>query len=119
MARKLYFCGMTTDQERFVRYWAENREKEKRSLRPLLLGLSAGFAIGVGVLILLETGWFERAQMVANSRLSSVVLIMAFMGIALFMAFLYRRFRWEMKEQEYLELSAKRKNTEKYETVQP
>jgi cation transporter-like permease len=108
-----------TEEERFLKYWSENRERERTSLKPLLVGLSAGFAIGIGVLVLLETGWFERAQMVANSRLSSLVLVVAFMCIALFMAFVYRRFRWEMKEQTYQEGLARQKNTGKYPNMQP
>ena len=84
----------------------------KSLLLPSLLVIG-GIAIGVGVLVVLETGWFERANMVANSRLSSVVLVLAIMILSLFMAFFYRRFRWEMMEQRYQELKAAQKRLEK------
>jgi membrane protein YdbS with pleckstrin-like domain len=104
---------LSRENESFLAYWEKNGESQRTSTRPLLVGLSAGIAIGVGVLVVLETGWFERANMVANSRLSSVVLVLAIMILSLFMAFFYRRFRWEMMEQRYQELKAAQKRLEK------
>lgn len=100
------------DNESFLAYWAANREKERTSFRPFFIGLSAGISIGVGVILILESGWYERANMVANSRLSSVVFVVAIMIISVFMAFVYRKFRWEMQEQRYMELLSAKKRRE-------
>lgn len=97
--------------EDFVKYWAENREKQKTSIRPLLVGMSAGFMIGILILISLSSGWYQRAEMVANTSFSSVVFILAILLLSLFLAFFYRKFRWEMQEQRYQELMAKRNKT--------
>ncbi len=107
------------DNEGFLAYWSENREKEKTSPRPFIIGLSSGFAIGVCVILLMESGWYERANMEANSRLNYLVLVLAIMGISFFMAFIYRKFRWEMQEQRYLELMAAQKNAKNKEQKQP
>lgn len=107
------------DNDGFLAYWSENREKEKTSTRPFIIGLSSGFAIGVCVILLMESGWYERANMEANSRLNYLVLVLAIMGISFFMAFIYRKFRWEMQEQRYLELMAAKKNAQKREQMQP
>ena len=110
-----YFCSMPSDEnEVFMSWWERNREKERTSTRPFLIGLSTGFAIGAGVIVVLESGWYTRANMVANSRMSSVVLLLAILVISFFMAFFYRKFKWEMQEQRYLELRSaknKRENT--------
>ena len=111
-----YFRGMSdAEKETFLAYWSKNREKERTSLRPFLVGLSAGFAIGISVILILESGWYERANMVSNSRLSAVILLIAIILLSLFMAFFYRKFRWEMQEQQYLELLAAKRKKEKNE----
>lgn len=103
---------LSNENEVFLDWWEKNREKEKTSTRPFLVGLSTGFAIGAGVIIVLESGWYTRANMVANSRLSSGVLLVAILVISFFMAFFYRKFKWEMQEQRYLELRAAKNKTE-------
>ncbi len=102
-----YICPMQHDDD-FVKYWAENREKQKTSIRPLLVGMSSGFMIGILILVSLSSGWYLRAEMVANASFSSVVFILAILLLSFFLAFFYRKFRWEMQEQRYQELMAKR-----------
>jgi membrane protein YdbS with pleckstrin-like domain len=84
-----------------------------------LLGLSGGFAIGIAMILVLESGWYTRANMEANSRLSSVILLIAILIISFFMAFFYRKFRWEMQEQRYLELLAAKNKAENQGSKQP
>lgn len=105
--------------EAFLAYWPGNREQQKTSIRPFLIGLSAGFALGISLLLVLSTGWYERANMQANSRLSSIVFLLAILLISFFMAFFYRKFRWEMQEQRYLELLARKNRDENNGAVQP
>lgn len=110
---------LSSENEKFVAYWSANREREKTSIKPLLMGLSGGFTIGIGVLAVLETGWYTRANMVANSRLSGFVFLIAILILSVFMAFIYRKFRWEMQEQRYLELMANKKRAENEVEKQP
>ena len=105
--------------EVFIAFWLKNREKQRTSIRPFLVGLSAGFALGISMILVLTTGWYERANMEANSKMSSIVFLAAIMVISLFMAFVYRKFRWEMQEQHYLELLAKKNKAENKAAVQP
>ena len=107
------------DNETFLAFWSENREKEKTSFRPFMIGLSAGFAIGISVIGVMESGWYERANMEANSKMNYLVLLLAILSISLFMAFIYRKFRWEMQEQRYLELLAGKNKIENEEPMQP
>lgn len=110
---------LSQENESFLQWWAENRIREKNSLRPFLIGLSFGFSIGIGVILILESGWYERANMVANSRLSSVIFVLALMIVSVFMAFVYRKFRWEMQEQRYQELLILKNKSENKLPKQP
>ena len=110
---------LSSDEEAFLIFWGKNREKQKTSIKPFLVGLSAGFVLGISLIIIVATGWDQRATMVANSKLSSVVFLLAILIISLFMAFLYRNFRWETQEQRYLELLDKKQKMEKFPAKQP
>ena len=110
---------LSEENEVFLAFWKSNRDKQRTSIRPLLIGMSGGFTIGILVLITLESGWYERATMVANSRMSSVVFLIAILILSVFMAFIYRKFRWEMNEQRYLELMSLKNKTENKGSMQP
>lgn len=99
---------MDLDDEQFFDYWTKNSLKQKSSSRAFLVGLSAGFAIGVGVIVTTFSGWFPRATMVANSKMSSVVLFIAILLISVFIAVMYRKFKWEMQDQRFMEIIAKK-----------
>jgi hypothetical protein len=50
--------------------------------------------------------------MVANSQFSPMVLIIAIVIIAIFCSVFYKRHRWEMNEQRYIELTSKKNSNE-------
>lgn len=101
---------MLTDQEKmFVNYWEANRDREKKFSHLLLFGLPIGMLFGLPIFIILFSGrfWFKRADMVANTRLNPIVLIIAVIMIIIFIAIFYKRHQWDMKEQQYRQLRAK------------
>lgn len=104
---------LSKEEEDFILYWEKNSFQQKHSTRPFMVGLSAGFVLGISLIAVVFSGWYERANMVANARLNSFVFLIAILGISLFMAFMYRKFRWETYEQRYRELLAKKKSHEK------
>ena len=93
----------------FVEYWETNREREKNILYQVLTGLPIGLLFALPIIFILFTGryWFKRADMVANSELNPVLLVSAVLIIATFVAVLYKRHQWDMKEQQYKELKVK------------
>ena len=93
----------------FVEYWETNREREKNILYQVLTGLPIGLLFALPIIFVLFTGryWFKRADMVANSELNPVLLVSAVLIIATFVAVLYKRHQWDMKEQQYKELKVK------------
>jgi len=92
----------------FMTYWEQNRKKEKRIINQLLIGLPLGALFGMPVLVNLFLGWYKRATMEAYSEVNPMVLITAVVLIIIFVAIFSRRHKWEMKEQYYQELNARK-----------
>ena len=93
----------------FVEYWEARRLKEKSLVYQVLTGLPIGLLFGIPIILVLFSGrfWYKRADMVANSESSTIILMIAILLIALFVAVIYKRHQWEMKEQQYLEIKAR------------
>ena len=99
---------LTPDEEKFIKYWGENRNKVKTGFRQYRTGLSIGFIMGIGILINFASGWYTRANMVANSQSTPTVLILGLVIIAIFCSFFYRQFNREANDQRYTELLIKK-----------
>ncbi len=104
---------LTQKETEYITYWQQQRDTQKQSFVQFVKGMSIGLGISSAIIILIITGWYQRANMVVNSKMSTVVFVVALLLITLFMAWLYRNFQWENKEQQYLELLAKRDRIEK------
>ncbi|HEY0678510.1 MAG TPA: hypothetical protein VGD17_09495 [Chitinophagaceae bacterium] len=100
--------SISDDEQRYIEYWEKNRLREKKLLNQLLIGLPLGILFAAPVLLNLLGGWYQRANMQANSRLNPVVLIVAILLIIVFVSIFSRKHKWEMKEQQYREFLAKR-----------
>ena len=92
----------------FIDYWEANREREGRLSTQLLFGIPVGMLFSVPVLVILLSArlWYKRADMAANTQLSPTLIIIAVAVIAAFVAVIYKRHQWDMKEQQYLEFKA-------------
>ena len=104
---------LTKDEKIFIEYWEIQRALPKKNMKQFLKGLSSGLLIGIGIVSLIMIGWYQRANMELNSKLSPFILFTALIVIALFTGFFYQNYRWEMNEQHYLELLAKKKKAER------
>lgn len=98
---------LSNNEKKFLQYWEENRLKEKSLTKQFFPGLPIGICLGAGILLMLSSGWYERANMAARADSSPIVLIAAIVAIVAFTGFFYKRFRWEMNEQTYNELKLK------------
>jgi membrane protein YdbS with pleckstrin-like domain len=99
---------ITPEEEKFLVYWQANRSKEKSFFKQLSLGMPLGLLMGVGIILSYVTGWYKRANMVANSQSTPLVLIIALIIIVVFCSVFYKRHKWEMNEQYFLELKVKK-----------
>jgi hypothetical protein len=95
-------------EKQYIEYWERNRLREKKLLNQLLIGLPLGIVFAAPVLLNLFGGWYKRAGMQANAKMSPLVLLIAVLLIIVFVAIFSRKHKWEMKEQQYREFLAKR-----------
>jgi hypothetical protein len=103
---------LSPEEERFMHYWDANREKQKKFARQLFFGLPFGLLLGIGIVVLFESGWYERANMVAYTQSTPWVLIAAIIITAVFTGVFYKRYKWEANEQRFKELQVKKRNSE-------
>jgi len=102
---------MLTQQEKdFIVYWENNRERRKKVIKQLFIGLPLGTLLVALILISSLSGWYKRAVMTINVNSSLIiVLLIASLLIVAFIVVFSVRHRWEMDEQQYLELKAREK----------
>lgn len=103
---------LSEEEQHFITYWEQNRNREKKALKQWLMGLPLGMLFGIPILVNLFSGWYKRANMYLNSHLSNgefnpLILIIALLLIISFMAIFSKRHKWEMNEQRYRELKAR------------
>ena len=101
---------LTEEEKAFLEYWEQNRAKERKTWRQLLIGLPLGLIFTLPILVNLFSGWYVRADMEARSESSPTVLIVAVLIIASFFAIFSKRYKWERNEQRYKELKGKEEN---------
>ena len=100
---------ISKDEQAFYDYWLQNREKERKSMRQLWIGIPIGLLFAIPIFIGLYSGkfWYKRAEMVANTQTSPMVLVVAVLIITAFMAVFYKKHQWDQKEQFFQELKAR------------
>lgn len=99
---------LSQEEEKFLTDWEARREKEKKWLRQLIIGLPVGLLIGAAIVFSLISGWYTRADMVANSEMNPFVFLFAILAISCFTALFFKRSKWEQNEQLYQELKIKK-----------
>ena len=99
---------MLSDEEKaFLVYWENNREKEKKSFKQLMIGLPLGFLFSLPILVNFFSGWYKRADMIGRAQFNPMILVVAIVAIAIFFALFSKKHQWDMREQRYQELKSK------------
>lgn len=104
---------LTEKEEAFLAYWEANRDRQKKLMYQLLVGLPVGLLLCAIITFNFYSGWYKRATMVADSKFDPVVLIVALLIIAVFIAVFSKKFQWDQQQQRYLELMAKKNKQDK------
>jgi uncharacterized membrane protein YbhN (UPF0104 family) len=111
------FPMLTEDESKFVEYWEANRLRRKRFFRQLAIGLPLGVIMVIAIYLSFLSGWHRQADIEIRSQAQSqpdystiiLVLIVAALLIVVFTAVFSARHKWDMHEQRYRELLAKKK----------
>ena len=111
---------ITSEEEKFIRYWEANREKQKKLLYQLVIGLPLGLLFALPILINFFLGrfWYKRADSVGISQFNPMVLVVAVVLIAVFIAVFNKKHKWDQHEQFYRELKAREKTDEHKNEIQ-
>jgi membrane protein YdbS with pleckstrin-like domain len=100
---------LNTEDEAFIIYWKNNRDKQKRTFRQFLLGIPVALLFVIPIFLNFFSGWYKRAAMMSHTdSFNPGVLLLALILIVVFIAIFSRRFRWEQCEQRYQELLARK-----------
>lgn len=102
--------ALTADEKRFMEWWQQHKDREKKLLRQWLVGLPIGLAIAIPIIISLASGWYKRANMWAqghNPTQTAIVIGIALLCIISFAAIFYKRHKWDQYDQLYKELLQK------------
>lgn len=95
---------MTSEEEKFYLQWEKDRVLPHFKRKPFLRGLSISLSLGVLILIISETGWYERANMVGNMHGNEIWIVIAILIFSIAFAWIYQQFTFEMNEQRFKEL---------------
>jgi integral membrane sensor domain MASE1 len=101
---------LTEEEKAFMRYWELNRMRYKKITSQLLMGLPLGILFSMPILLNYFIGWFQRMMYVDKSLM--MVVVLALMLTAVFIAIFSRRHKWEMWEQRYRELESREQATD-------
>lgn len=95
----------TKEEEAFIKYWEAHRLKKRKTFKQILLGIPAGVAIVIAIFINFFSGWFKRANMVANADPGFFpVLVIACIIIVAFSGIFTSYHKWDINETRYQEL---------------
>jgi Mg/Co/Ni transporter MgtE len=102
---------LTKEEQTFVDYWQVQRTRERTT------GLRTGFRLGVVIVLLtfisIIIGWHRQALSALRSDYSTIlVIVIAALGIVIFMSVFASRYQWEQREQRYKELRQKKGSNE-------
>jgi len=106
---------LTQEEERFIRFWEENREKLAGVRQQVLTGIPYGLLFSLPIVLNFLAGrfWYKRADAVGMSQFNPLVMVLAVLVITSFIAVFYKRFKWEEAEQRYRELKARKDSLER------
>ena len=100
---------LTPEEQSFLEYWAEQRLRKKRSLKNFSIGLPLGVMIVLALFVNVLVGWHKKAAMVLQGHSSIIItVVVAAVGIVVFMTIFSRNHQWDMYEQRYQELLQKK-----------
>lgn len=99
---------LSKEEQDFLQYWERERFSKKKFLRQFSIGLPLGVLMVVAIFVNMFSGWYKKADMVLRGDMSIIIVVLvAVVGIAVFMAIFSSRYKWEQNEQRYQELKKK------------
>ena len=100
---------LTPEEEKFVRYWEDQRQHKKQFLRKFSIGLPIIALLAVLFFVNFLSGWYGKADKELRRHSSLVITILvAVVIIAVFMSIFSVKHRWDRNEADYQSLLKKK-----------
>jgi hypothetical protein len=101
---------LTEQEQKFMKYWETNRDRDSRLPYQLMAGLPLGLCFGLPILVsFVFRSWYKWLPFVSTADLA--VVAVAVLGIVIFFSIFRQKYIWERREQEYRELLARQDRT--------
>ncbi len=111
---------MTEKENQFLTYWEKNRETQSTFISKLLRGLPMALLFALPVLLLVVCVWLLFPDWYMKISKTSpgafIMVIIALMMVVAFYSFFRMQYKWEMNEQLYNEIKAKKNNNNSVNT---
>ena len=108
------------EEQDFIKYWEENRLKQKRFFKQIAIGLPFGVLFAAAMFLNFTSGWDKRVENITKTYPSFksliLVLIIAILAIVVFISVFSVKVKWEKYEQRYRELLSRSKPSAKPES---
>ena len=96
------------EEQDFIRYWEQNRSRQKRFFKQIAIGLPFGVLFAVAMFLNFASGWDKRVEAITKTYPSFksliLVLLIALLAIVVFISVFSVKVKWEKHEQRYREL---------------
>jgi sterol desaturase/sphingolipid hydroxylase (fatty acid hydroxylase superfamily) len=99
---------LTEEDKGFIEYWEQNRLRKKKIWRQLSVGMPLGVALAGAILVNVYSGWNPAGTILQYNSETLFVVLIAVLLIVVFVVIFSARHRWDMNEQHYKELLAKK-----------
>jgi L-cystine uptake protein TcyP (sodium:dicarboxylate symporter family) len=99
------------EEQAFIKYWEQNRNKQRRFFKQFAIGLPFGVLFAIAMFLNFSSGWDKRVLEITKTYPSFksliLVLLIALVGIVVFISVFSVKVRWEKYEQRYRELMSR------------
>jgi len=100
---------LTPEEEKFLQYWQEQRQRKREFLKKFSIGLPLIALMGVIFFVNFLSGWYGKADKELRRHSSLLITILvAVVIIAVFITIFSARHRWDRNESDYKELLNKK-----------
>ena len=100
---------LTEDEKKFIEYWEIHRVRRRKLLKQVGIGLPLAVVIVAAIFLNFFSGWYKLADMELRNKASTIiVVIIAAVLIVAFISVFSAKHQWEMNEQHYKELLARK-----------
>ena len=105
---------LSKEEQDFIKFWEQNRGKQKRFFKQIAIGLPFGVLFAVAMFLNFSSGWDKRVAEITKTYPSFksliLVLLIALLGIVVFVSVFSVKVKWEKYEQRYRELLSRSKS---------